>query len=61
MLDMINNAKPEELEEILQAVLVRYRELYPGWEIVAISLEKAGDKNEQLDRIIGMLEIMKEK
>ena len=56
----IENAKPEELDELLQAVLKRYREVYPDWEIITVSLEKAVDKNEQLDRIIQLLEKWKE-
>ena len=61
MLNIIKNAKPEEINDILQAVLARYRELYPDWEIITLSLEKAVDKNEQLDRMIALLETMKEK
>ena len=56
----IENAKPEELDELLQAVLKRYREVYPDWEIITVSLEKAVEKNEQLDRIIQLLEKWKE-
>ena len=61
ILHEISRAKPEELDELLQAVLKRYREVYPDWEIITVSLEKAVDKNEQLDRIIALLENMKEK
>ena len=61
MIEQIKKAKPEELNDILQAVLARYREVFPGWELITISLEKAVDKNAQLDRIISMLETMKEK
>ena len=45
---------------MLQAVLERYRELYPNWDIFTISLEKAVDKTEQLDRIIALMEKLKE-
>ena len=61
MIEQIKKAKPEELNDILQAVLARYREVFPGWELITISLEKSVDKKEQLDRIIGLLEKMKEK
>ena len=61
MIEQIKKAKPEELHKILQAVLARYREVFPDWELITVSLEKAVDKNEQLDRIISMLEKMKEK
>ena len=61
MIDQIKKAKPEELNDILLAVLERYRELFPDWEIMTLSLEKAVDKNEHLDRVIELLEHMKEK
>ena len=61
MLKYIKEIKPEEINDVLLAVLDRYRELFPDWEIITISLEKAVDKKEQLDRIISMLETMKEK
>ena len=61
MIDQIKQTKPEELNDILLAVMERYREIFPDWELITISLEKAVDKNEQLDRIISMLDKMKEK
>ena len=60
ILDKINAATPNEIEQILKAALARYRELYPQWDISTLSLEKAGDKNEQLDRVIDLLRNMKE-
>ena len=41
--------------------MARYREVFPDWEVMTVSLEKAVDKNAQLDRMIGLLERMKEK
>ena len=61
MIEKIKKAKPEELNDILLAVLERYREVFPDWEIITVSLEKAVDKNEQLERTIKLLENMKEK
>ena len=61
MIDQIKKAKPEELNDILLTVLARYREVFPDWEVMTVSLEKSVDKNEQLDRMIGLLESMKEK
>jgi len=60
ILDKIDAATPNEIEQILKAALARYRELYPEWDISTLSLEKAGDKNEQLDRVIDLLRNMKE-
>ena len=60
ILDKIDAAPPKEIEQILKAALARYRDLYPEWDISTLSLEKAGDKNEQLDRVIDLLRNMKE-
>ena len=60
ILDKIYAATPNEIEQILKAALARYRDLYPQWDISTLSLEKAGDKNEQLDRVIDLLRNMKE-
>lgn len=62
MLDLvaeIARADAEALGTLLDAVLDRYALLYPDWEIYALSLCKNADQNEQLDRIIGMLQNMK--
>ena len=61
MIQQIKQAKAEELNDILLAVTERYKEVYPDWEIITLSLEKAVDKNEQLDRVIDLQEHMKEK
>lgn len=61
VLEKIRRAKGTEIEWILQAALDRYRALFPGWEVNIVSLEKCGDKNQQLDNMILLLENMKEK
>lgn len=48
-----------EIDRVLQAILRRYAALFPDWEISTISLEKASDRNEQLDRIIAVLQNLK--
>ena len=48
------------IQAVLQAVLARYRVLYPDWELSVISLEKDRDKTAQLNRIIATLESMKQ-
>ena len=58
--DDIKQAKPEELNDILLAIMARYREVYPDWELITLSLEKAVDKNEQIDAVIALLSRMKE-
>ena len=61
MLDLVEEiAKADEIEitKLLEAVLQRYAVLFPDWEVSTISLEKSCDRNEQLDKIITMLQKM---
>ena len=60
MLNMIKNAKPEELGDILLAVQKRYGELFPDWQLQITTLEKNVDKNEQIDAMIAALKKMKD-
>ena len=55
----IAKADEVEIEILLKAVLQRYTVLFPDWELSTISLQKSFDKNEQIDRIIEMLQNMK--
>lgn len=55
----IAKADEVEVEELLKAVLRRYAELFPGWELSTISLQKSADPNEQIDRVIEVLQKMK--
>ena len=52
----IAQADELEIENILKAVLQRYAVLFLEWDVSVISLQKSTDKNEQLDRIIEMLQ-----
>jgi hypothetical protein len=55
----IAKADEFEIEALLKAVLQRYAELFPDWEISTISIEKSSDRNEQLDRMIALLQQLK--
>ena len=55
----IKNANSKEIISILNAALSRYSVLFPDWEISTISVFKSEDRNEQLDRMITLLEKMK--
>lgn len=59
IVERITRASPTETEHLLKAVQNRYHALYPDWELYILSLEKSADRNEQLDRIIHMLQNMK--
>ena len=56
----ISQAQDFEIEEMMTALLKRYRELYPDWEVSVISLEKKDDRNRQIDEVIQFLEKLKE-
>lgn len=45
-----------EIEQLLSAIRQRYAELFPDRELTVFSLSKTADPNEQLDRIIDLLE-----
>ena len=45
---------------ILNAVLERYGELYPDWEISTFSIPKSKNRNCQIDRTIEFLKHMKQ-
>lgn len=51
----IAQANDMEIGEILAAVLRRYGELYPEWEVSTLSLRKDTDRNRQIDETVRML------
>ena len=59
-LEMIQNAEPEEMSDLVLAVQQRYNELFPDWELSYYCLERKKNKNEQLDDIISLIEKLKE-
>lgn len=60
LLERIKTAESEEINDLVTAVLARYRELFPDWDISIVSIEKNGDRNEQLDSIITLIEKLKD-
>ena len=59
LVEEIAQADGTAIDKLLKAVLRRYAVLYPDWEISTISLQKSSDRNEQLDRMIAILQRMK--
>lgn len=49
-----------QIERLLKAVVARYGELYPDWELSVMSLEKNKDRAKQIDNIIEVLQRIKE-
>ena len=52
----IEQLSAEEISDVLDAVIRRYSELFPGWEIATFSLHMDGNQNDQIDRMINLLE-----
>ena len=59
LVEEILKADAAQLESLLKAVIQRYKAVYPDWEVIAISLEKTSNLNEQIDGIITLLQNMK--
>ena len=59
ILGAIASATTDQLPLLLDAIVKRYREVFPDWEITIISIDKLSDRNEQIDRMINLLETSK--
>ncbi|MDD6201144.1 MAG: hypothetical protein PUB93_07765 [Firmicutes bacterium] len=59
LVEEIAEAGKEEIGELPEAVPDRYAVLYPDWNVSTISLQKSGNRDEQLDRMIAMLQNLK--
>ena len=57
--EQIAQLRDTEIGDVLSAVVLRYGELFPDWEISTISLKKGEDRNQQIDRMVQMLMQMK--
>ena len=55
----ISQARDFEIEEMMTALLKRYKEVFPNWEVSVVSIEKTGDRNKQIDEVIQLLEKLK--
>lgn len=58
--DEIEKVDSYEIRYVLEAVIERYNELFPDWEIGTFSIERCKDKNEQIDQIIAFFEKLKD-
>ncbi len=59
LLEEIARTDGAEIEKVLRAVLDRYAVLYPDWDVTTFSLQKSDDRNEQIDRIIAIMQSFK--
>ena len=59
ILQEIRNADGENAELFLKALIQRYTELYPDWEVSTFSVMKTEDRNSQIDEMIRFLQSIK--
>ena len=55
MLDLVEgiaHSDKTQIEKLLKAVLQRYAQLFPEYEVSTISLKKGTDRNQQIDQIM---------
>ena len=55
----IDGLTREEINDVVDAVLAKYKALFPDWEIATFAVCKKEDRNAQLDNIINLLEKLK--
>ena len=60
IIQAISQARDSEVEEMMMALIKRYKELFPDWELSIVAVEKTGDRNAQIDKVIELLEKLKE-
>ena len=60
LLDKIKTVESKSIDLVMHAVLERYRELFPDWDINVISVDKCDDRNAQLDQIIDLVQKLKD-
>ena len=58
--EIMDQISADAISKALQLVINRYQELFPGWDITMFAIEKCGDRTEQINNIIRLLEAAKE-
>lgn len=59
LLERIETIQEREIQQVLDAVLKRYEQLYPDWTVSTVSILRHADKDKQLDQMIRLLEALK--
>ena len=59
ILNQISCANEDQISILLDAVLERFHEVYPQWDIGTITIRKSGNIEEEVDRTIALLERLK--
>jgi hypothetical protein len=60
LLFRLAQADADEIQPCLDILFARHAELFPDWEIHYLSLLKAPDRIQQIERVIALLEQLKE-
>ena len=55
LINEINNTDRSNINDVLNAAINRYRQLYPDWEISLISIEKESDRDYEIEKMIELL------
>ena len=55
----IDRLTASEINAVVDAVLAKYQELFPDWEIATFSIFKKDDREDQIDRLIQLLKELK--
>ena len=60
LLEMMKEVKESEIQQVLDAVIKRYEQLYPDWTVSTVCVFRHADRNKQLEQTIRLLEALKE-
>ena len=55
LINEINNTDRSNINDVLNAAINRYRQLYPDWEISLISIEKESDRDSEIELMFEFL------
>ncbi len=55
----IDKLAESNINDVVDAVLNKYKALFPDWEIATFAICKKGDRDAQLDNLINLLENLK--
>ena len=59
LLSRLAQADADEIQPCLDVLFARYEDLFPDWEVHYLSLLKSPDRSHQIDRVIALLEQLK--
>ena len=57
--ERIDHLTEFEICDVVEAVIDKYRSLFPDWEIVLVSISKKQNRTDQIDSLIKLMEKLK--